>query len=385
MNLQAKLHIPFIRRSNASQAYNTAGAQRKIQETSGFLPQAYSWNNISQDSQIRQKENDAHIQETNQHALDESSMMALCKINEVLMAQISHVVQETENAAMGILANCKQTGTCVEHATHTVDDVVTKSNENINKENSEIENIEAFMDDLSRYIHERDKESVAQQQSISDIMADTETLTNLTSRVKNIARQTHMLSMNAKIEAARAGEHGVGFAVVAEEVRDLSLTSAKMAENIANGINSFKDSMDERLSVLLKCMDSDNKRLGQVNTLMDQMAHRMTGICHNQSILFISMMADIQKETDTVSMSVMESVASVQFQDITRQELEHIQGMLKHINGYIQEYAHGDNPDPLDVETLSMDYCMSSQRVIHQDITTGNISIQDSRESIELF
>lgn len=71
-----------------------------------------------------------------------------------------------------------------------------------------------------------------------------------------IAFQINLLALNAAVEAARAGEAGAGFAVVAEEVRNLAKKSAEAAKNTETIIGEMSALIDDGISLVKKTLES---------------------------------------------------------------------------------------------------------------------------------
>jgi methyl-accepting chemotaxis protein len=199
--------------------------------------------------------------------------------------------------------------------------------------------------------------------------------------ITSIAQQTQLLALNAEIEAKRAGSAGCGFSVVAFEIRKLSVQSTKAAADIADRINAT-----------LALANYDSSQV--MAQLVGQLAEMQTSFANNSELL-LDVITDVDRNYVENVDGLSKTLGHLQFQDVTRQRLEHVQTTLMEVRDHIVQLS-GDPESPgwdgLFTTTFKdilaeqvAGHRMASQNATHRAIAGGGNSVEESRPDIELF
>jgi methyl-accepting chemotaxis protein len=313
--------------------------------------------------------------------------------NNVVRGQLHGVVSETEKAAFDIASRLQNIDEIITRLATYVESTTAESNRLLSASEERISRNRQLIDTLENYIQQRTATAAEDRERIMQVVREARSLGTLVDLIKHISGQTNLLALNAAIEAARAGEAGRGFAVVADEVRKLSGETDKAVGKISSGIQTVANSIESQFEDKLSHDNAASEReaLESFAAQLDELGKSYHEVTEHET----AVMATITDSSQQLASMFMSALASVQFQDVTRQQIEQVIDALnrldKHSTLLADRLNQFENPDftmqPLSVhlDQIYSSYVMDSQRDTHHNATNSGAAAIKAGPKIELF
>ena len=222
-----------------------------------------------------------NIDNSNNSSLSEDSM----PVKEILNHTLSKInncifkLLEIENTFTKSILKIKDSSQEATHTAEIISHSTTIINENIIKSSGELNEV---MDDLHKnniYLNECStsfntlKLTIENtsiningfKNSFNALENNVNKVNNNLSYINEISDQTNLLALNASIEAAHAGDDGKGFAIVAQEVRNL----AEMTNKTSKKIDSELQEINQTIAIIKKSVDEIIQSMNNTNSSID--------------------------------------------------------------------------------------------------------------------
>jgi methyl-accepting chemotaxis protein len=256
------------------------------------------------------------------------------QIMPVLVGQLKEVVDQTESAALEI----------GDKFMNIVDRAQAQASKAANSvsgftggagSGAHIKQSKAVLADIINklnHIVEIDKKSLSE---IRVIMQDATEIRKSVEEIEYIADQTNLLALNAAIEAARAGDQGRGFAVVADEVRKLADRSNGAAQSIRKMIDKIASDISDIHKRTEQLTAESTEGAVEAEKVVSSTMKDLDALMNSTR----EQLDELTNETGALASDISNIVVSMQFQDITRQRIEHVMTPLLSFKDEFEEFG----------------------------------------------
>lgn len=206
----------------------------------------------------------------------------------------------------------EQLATAMNEMTATVKEVASNAG-SASSSTTEASNVaqegSQFVDATITTINSLSKNIGASSDAVNNVEIKVEGIGSVVDTIRSISEQTNLLALNAAIEAARAGEAGRGFAVVADEVRNLAKRTQDATVEIQGMIEQLQKSAQEAVTLMAKSVNEADVGVDQVTQAGTKLAGIVDKVHHISDMNY--QIASAAEEQKTVAADINENLEQV--------------------------------------------------------------------------
>lgn len=258
------------------------------------------------------------------------------EIDEQISKQLKVVLHDTSESSFALMG-----------LMNTLNDTTLNIERYVGDASQQIESMEAGVDDSVQYIvkighliQEIPGKIQADIESIQSAGTVIDKLSHLVDSIKEISFQTDILAVNASIQAAHAGDAGLGFKIVADEVRKLAINSNKAAEMIETGLEEARRTIHQGLK--FKFLEEIMQQMNEAAKIMDlvqNLEETNDDMRQYYKTLFSVVKTVMNKSQRDITDQISDVLGSIQYQDVLRQRIERIMGVMSNRQLLLEEFA----------------------------------------------
>ena len=192
--------------------------------------------------------------------------------------QVSSAAKQVSSSSQSLAEGASEQAASLEETSSSLEEMSSMTKRNT--ENA------VKVNELARQARSAADHGAADMQTMATAMGEIKSsgddIAKIIKTIDEIAFQTNILALNAAVEAARAGEAGMGFAVVAEEVRNLAQRAAQSAKETSTKIENAVNNTARGVEISEQVSKSLQDILGKVRQV-DELAAEVAGASREQS------------------------------------------------------------------------------------------------------